>query len=152
MILELKTRLAVREPISGEILNTPEAAAPFLEDMRNLAQEMFVTLTLNTKNRVIRRHMISLGTLNSTLIHPREVFRPAITDGAASIIVAHNHPSGDPSPSAQDLRITKKLIEAGRYIEIALLDHLIIGDGQTLSLRETGLVDFHTEVSPREAA
>ena len=143
MILELKTRLAVREPASGELLNTPEAAAPFLEDMRNLAQEAFCVLTLNTKNRVIKRHLISLGTLSSTLVHPREVFRPAITDGAASIIVAHNHPSGDPSPSVDDLRITKKLIEAGKQIEIAVLDHLIIGDGPILSLKETGLVNFN---------
>ena len=143
MILELKTELAVREPVSGELLNTPEAAAPFLEDMRNLAQEAFCVLTLNTKNRVIRRHLISLGTLSSTLVHPREVFRPAITDGAASIIVAHNHPSGDPSPSADDLRITKKLIESGKQIEIAVLDHLIVGDGQILSLKETGLVEFN---------
>ena len=142
MILELKTRLAVREPVSGELLNTPEAAAPFLEDMRNLAQEAFCVLTLNTKNRVIRRHLISLGTLSSTLVHPREVFRPAITDGAASIIVCHNHPSGDPSPSADDLRITKKLIEAGKQIEIGVIDHLIVGDGPLLSLKESGLVDF----------
>ncbi len=144
MILELKTELAVREPVSGELLNTPEAAAPFLEDMRNLAQEAFCVLTLNTKNRVIRRHLISLGTLSSTLVHPREVFRPAITDGAASIIVAHNHPSGDPSPSADDLRITKKLIESGKQIEIAVLDHLIVGDGQILSLKESGLVEFNS--------
>jgi len=142
MILELKTRLAVREPVSGELLHTPEAAAPFLEDMRHLAQEAFCVLTLNTKSRVIRRHLISLGTLSSTLVHPREVFRPAITDGASSVIVAHNHPSGDPAPSADDLRITGKLIEAGKQIEIGVLDHLIIGDGQILSLRESGLVEF----------
>ena len=111
--------------------------------MRNLAQEAFCVLTLNTKNRVIRRHLISLGTLSSTLVHPREVFRPAITDGAASIIVCHNHPSGDPSPSADDLRITKKLIEAGKQIEIGVIDHLIVGDGLPLSLRESGLVEFN---------
>jgi DNA repair protein RadC len=143
MILELKTGLAVREPLSGEQLNTPAAVTPFLEDMRSLAQEAFCVLTLNTKNRVIRRHLISLGTLSSTPVHPREVFRPAITDGAAAVIVAHNHPSGDPAPSADDLRITKKLIEAGKQIEIAVLDHLIVGDGQILSLKESGLVEFN---------
>jgi DNA repair protein RadC len=111
--------------------------------MRSLAQEAFCVLTLNTKNRVIRRHLISLGTLSSTPVHPREVFRPAITDGAAAVIVAHNHPSGDPAPSADDLRITKKLIEAGKQIEIAVLDHLIVGDGQILSLKESGLVEFN---------
>jgi len=143
MILELKTGLAVREPLSGEQLNPPAAVTPFLEDMRSLAQEAFCVLTLNTKNRVIRRHLISLGTLSSTPVHPREVFRPAITDGAAAVIVAHNHPSGDPAPSADDLRITKKLIEAGKQIEIAVLDHLIVGDGQILSLKESGLVEFN---------
>jgi len=144
MRLILKTDLAVRERASGGLLNTPESAAPFLEDMRDLAQEAFCVLTLNTKNRVIRRHLVSLGTVNSTLLHPREVFRPAITDGAASIIVAHCHPSGDSSPSAEDIRITRKLIEAGKTIEIPVIDHLIVGDGLPLSLRESGLVDFHT--------
>jgi DNA repair protein RadC len=143
MILELKTGLAVREPLSGEQLNTPAAVTPFLEDMRSLAQEAFCVLTLNTKNRVIRRHLISLGTLSSTPVHPREVFRPAITDGAAAVIVAHNHPSGDPAPSADDLCITRKLIAAGRQIEIRVLDHLIIGDGPPLSLKESGLAEFN---------
>lgn len=143
MRLILKTDLAVRERASGERLNSPEAAAPFLEDLQHLAQEAFVVLTLNTKNRVIHRHMVSLGTVNSTLVHPREVFRPAITDGAASIIVSHCHPSGDPSPSADDIRITKKLIEAGKIIEIPVIDHLIVGDGPPLSLKESGLVEFN---------
>ena len=143
MRLVLKTDLAVRERASGELLNSPEAAAPFLEDMRDLTQEAFCVLTLNTKNRVIKRHLVSLGTVNSTLVHPREVFRPAITDGAASIIVAHCHPSGDASPSAEDTRITKKLIEAGKTIEIPVIDHLIVGDGLPLSLRESGLVEFN---------
>ena len=144
MILELKTELAVREPASDVLLNTPEAAAPFLEDLRHLAQEAFVVLTLNTKCRVIKRHLVSLGTVNSTLVHPREVFIPAIRDCASSIIVGHCHPSGDPSPSAQDLRITKKLIEAGKIIEIPVIDHLIVGDGLPFSLRESGLVEFST--------
>ena len=143
MRLVLKTDLAVRERASGELLNSPEAAAPFLEDMRDLAQEAFCVLTLNTKNRVIKRHLVSLGTVNSTLVHPREVFRPAVTDGAASIIVSHCHPSGDPSPSAEDIRITRKLIEAGKIVEIPVLDHLIVGDGPPLSLRESGLVEFN---------
>ena len=86
---------------------------------------------------------MSLGTVNSTLVHPREVFRPAVTDGAASIIVSHCHPSGDPSPSAEDIRITRKLIEAGKIVEIPILDHLIVGDGPPLSLRESGLVEFN---------
>jgi DNA repair protein RadC len=144
MRLILKTDLAVRERASGGLLNTPEAATPFLEDMRDLAQEAFCVLTLNTKNRVIKRHLVSLGTVNSTLVSVREFFRPAISDGASSVIAAHNHPSGDPSPSADDIRITKKLIEAGKIIEIPVIDHLIVGDGLPFSLRESGLVEFTT--------
>jgi DNA repair protein RadC len=91
---------------------------------------------------------VSKGTLNSSLIHPREIFKPAIQYSAAAVILAHNHPSGDPSPSAQDVRITKKLMEAGRTMEINVLDHIIIGrktrEGADdfLSLRESALVDF----------
>jgi DNA repair protein RadC len=144
MILELKTDLAVREKADGPMISTPESAAPFLEDMRHLAQEAFCVLTLNTKNRVIQRHLISLGTVSSTLVHPREVFVPAIRNCASSIIVVHNHPSGDASPSAEDIRITKKLIEAGKTIEIPVIDHLIIGDGHPFSLRDSGLVEFNS--------
>ena len=143
MILELRTDLAVREKADGALINTPESAAPFLEDLRHLAQEAFVVLTLNTKNRVIKRHLVSLGTVNSTLVSARECFRPAISDGAASVIFGHCHPSGDSSPSAEDIRITKKLIEAGKTIEIPVIDHLIVGDGPPLSLRESGLVEFN---------
>ena len=143
MILKLETNLAVREEPAGPKLTSPEEIEKHLEDMRNLAQETFVTLTFNTKNQLIARHLISLGTLNSTLVHPREVFRPAITDGAANVVVAHNHPSGDPSPSAEDIKITRKLIEAGKQIEIAVLDHLIIGSKDFVSLRESGLVQFN---------
>ena len=143
MILKLETELAVRETPTGPKLTSPEQIEKHLKDMRDLAQETFVILTFNIKNRLIARHLISLGTVNSTLVHPREVFRPAITDGAANIVAAHNHPSGDPAPSAEDIRITKKLIEAGHYIEIELLDHLIIGSDDFISLRESGLVAFN---------
>jgi DNA repair protein RadC len=144
MRLILKTDLVVRERADNIPINSPEAIAHYVEDMRDLAQEVFVTLTLNTKNRVIKRHLVSLGTVNSTLVAPREVFRPAILNGASSIIVAHSHPSGDPSPSAEDIRITRKLVEAGKILEIPVLDHLIIGDGLPFSLRESGLVEFAT--------
>jgi DNA repair protein RadC len=143
MILKLETNLAVREAPTGPKLTSPEEIEKQLIDMRDLAQECFVTLTFNTKNHLIARHLISLGTVNSTLVHPREVFRPAITDGAANIVVAHNHPSGCPEPSADDIRITRKLIEAGRQIEIGVLDHLIIGNADFVSLRESGLVAFN---------
>ena len=142
MILRLETDLAVRENPTGPQLTSPDQIEKHLADMRDLAQETFVVLTFTTKNRLIARHLVSLGTLNSTLVHPREVFRPAITDGAANIVVAHNHPSGDPNPSAQDIQITRKLIEAGQLIEIGVMDHLIIGSKDFVSLRESGLVQF----------
>jgi DNA repair protein RadC len=132
----------------GEAQRGPQDVFNFCKDMSRCAQEQFVVLTYDTKSKLIDRHMVALGTLNSTLVHPREVFRPAIIDAAAQIVVVHNHPSGDPSPSAQDIRITKKLIEAARLIEIPLLDHVIIGRPDEnnsqgfLSLRETGLCEF----------
>jgi len=143
MVLELKTELAVREPATQTRLATPAEVAELLRDMAELAQESFVTLSLNARNRLIARHLVSLGTVSSTLVHPREVFRPAIRDGAKSVIVAHNHPSGDPSPSADDVAITRRLVEAGRMLEIELLDHVIIGSGEPFSLRESGLVAFN---------
>ena len=142
MILELKTALAVRENLEGSRISSPSEVANSLEDLRELAQETFCVLTLNTKGRLIRRHLISLGTVDSTLVHPREVFRPAITDGAKTIIVAHNHPSGETSPSAEDIQITRQLIRAGVHIGIPVSDHLIVGNGPPLSLRESGLVEF----------
>lgn len=126
------------------LCRTPEDAAQLVADTATLAQESFTVITLNTKHKVIDRHLITLGLADSSLVHPREVFRTAIQDGAAAIILSHNHPSGDPSPSAEDLRITRQLVEAGRILDIQILDHVIIGRGETpfTSLREAGLVNF----------
>jgi len=139
--------MQLKEP-NGQRIITPNEVYELLKDLSLCAQEQFVVLTINTKNRLIDRHMIALGTVSSTLIHPREVFRPAITDSASQIIVAHNHPSGDPSPSAEDIRITRKLIEAGKVVGIEVMDHIIIGRPNKnggcgwLSLRESGLCTF----------
>ena len=138
--------MTIREA-SGEKMNGPAAAAALVSDIADCAQEQFIVLTLNTKNRLIDRHLVSLGTVNSSLVAPREVFRPAIMDAASSVILVHNHPSGDSSPSSQDIQITKKLIEAGHILGISIMDHLIIGRPTAasegwLSLRETGLVEF----------
>ena len=123
---------------------TPEDAARLLADTAQLAQEAFTVITLNTKNRVIDRHLVTVGLANASLAHPREVFRPALLDGAAAIIAAHNHPSGDPTPSAEDLKITRQLVEAGKILDVKILDHVIIGRGERpfMSLREAGLVSF----------
>ena len=148
--LEIGRRL-VHENI-GETprIATPEEVASVLrERARGLDREVFWVLLLDTKNRLVAPPSeVSKGTLNSSLVHPREIFKPAIQHSASNIILAHNHPSGDPTPSAQDIKITKKLIEAGKILEISVLDHIIIGrktrEGAAdfLSLRESGLVEF----------
>jgi DNA repair protein RadC len=148
--LEIGRRL-VQENIGERprIASPAEAAAVLRERARSLDREVFWVLLLDIKNRLIAPPAeVSKGTLNSSLIHPREIFKPAIQYSAAAVILAHNHPSGDPSPSAQDVRITKKLMEAGRTMEINVLDHIIIGrktrEGADdfLSLRESGLTVF----------
>ena len=108
------------------IIDSPGKAVEQLSDIRTKQQEYFVCLTLDGANRLIAKRIISIGTLTSSLVHPREVFADAITDRAASIIVAHNHPSGSLNPSTADLQVTERLREAGELLGIALLDHLII--------------------------
>lgn len=110
---------------------------PMLE---GLAHERFLVLLLNTKNRLLKVETVSVGTLNASLVHPREVFRTAIRAAAAAVIVAHNHPTGDPTPSPEDVDLTRRLAEAGHLIGIEVLDHLIVGDGRFLSLREQGVL------------
>ena len=148
--LEIGRRL-VQENVgeNPRIASPEEAAAVLRERARSLDREVFWVLLLDTKSRLMAPPCeVSKGTLNSSLVHPREIFQPAIQHSAASVILAHNHPSGDPSPSAQDIRITKKLIEAGKTMEIKVLDHLIMGrktrDGANdfFSLRESGLAEF----------
>ena len=147
--IKMETTLAVREQAAGPLVTTPEQCAKFLTHVEKLAQEAFIVLTLNTKNRVLGTHLISIGTLNSSLVHPREVFRVAIMDSAAAMILAHNHPSGDPTPSAEDIKITKQLVGAGEVMGIKILDHVVLGSADQnetstpfLSLRESGLVKF----------
>ncbi|WP_156291200.1 RadC family protein [Oceanobacillus salinisoli] len=121
------------------IIRSPDDGADYImEEMRNLSQEHFVVLFLNTKNQVIHRQTIFIGSLNASIVHPREVFREAVKRSAASIIVAHNHPSGDPTPSQEDIHVTRRLVESGKMIGIELLDHLIIGDRKFVSLKEKG--------------
>lgn len=134
--------LTVKEATESYVTTPSEVALAF-KDIENLAQETFQILTLNTKRKVIDRHMITLGLMDACLVHSREVFRAAIYDNASSVICVHNHPSGDPTPSAEDIRITRKLIQSGNMIEIPVLDHVIIGHGKHLSMRESGVVDFN---------
>ena len=108
--------------------------------MSNFKQEVFKLILLNTKNIVIGTKDVFKGTLNSSIVHPREVFKEAIHRGSASIIVCHNHPSGDPSPSKEDINITLRLKECGNIMGIELLDHIIIGNNRYVSLKEKGII------------
>ncbi len=133
-----RTRIAV---------NTPEEAAQLVrEEMRDLDREEFRVLMLNTKNVLIRIADVSRGSLNASIVEPREVFKDAIAASAASMILVHNHPSGDPTPSSEDISITKRLVKAGELLNIAVLDHIILGQRTTArpqdftSLKELGLM------------
>jgi DNA repair protein RadC len=139
--LELGKRIGKLHVPERYVIRSPEDAAQYvMDDMRFLSQEHFVCLYLNTKNQVLSRHTVFIGSLNASIVHPREVFKEAFRRSAASIVCLHNHPSGDPSPSREDIDVTKRLVEAGKVIGIELLDHVIIGDQKYISLKEKGYV------------
>jgi DNA repair protein RadC len=108
--------------------------------MREQKREKLVALLLDTKNQIIREETISIGSLNANIVHPREVFKAALMESSASVILSHNHPSGDPTPSREDIAVTEKLVEGGKMLGIEVLDHVIIGDGRYVSLKDEGLV------------
>lgn len=138
-LAELCRRLAKAEAASMLDFTAPETIAQYyMEDMRHKKQEVLKLLLLNTKSRLIGEKNISRGTVNMTLISPRELFIEALQKNAVSIILLHNHPSGDPTPSKEDVLITKRVYDAGALIGIELLDHIIIGDNRFISLREKG--------------
>ncbi|QDP39444.1 RadC family protein [Radiobacillus deserti] len=123
------------------IVRSPEDAAKYFNDLEGLQQEHFEAIFLNTKNVVIGRKNVFKGSLNASIVHPRETFKEAIRLSAASIIVAHNHPSGNATPSREDIEVTKRLKEVGQVTGIELLDHVIIGtSGKFISLKEKGYV------------
>ena len=107
-----------------------------MKDIKDFDREMFVVFHLDSRNRVICREIAHIGTLNACLVHPREVFKNAIVNGADSIILSHNHPSGDPTPSDNDRKITETLREAGKILNIPLLDHVIVGKKEYISMEE----------------
>ncbi|MHB1456790.1 MAG: RadC family protein [Armatimonadota bacterium] len=140
-MVELGKRLAATALDSRTAIRNPQdvvdCVMPFLRDE---PQENFMAIFLNTKNEILKTRIITTGTLDSSLITPRELFREAMSMNSAAVIVAHNHPSGDPTPSREDIAITKRLCQAGEIVGIEVLDHLIIGDGRSLSLKERGLM------------
>ncbi len=139
--LELGSRIASSFRQDSLTITSPKDVADMLmEQMRFYQKEYFKVLLLNTKNQVIASEIVSIGSLNTSIVHPREIFNIAIKRGCASIILAHNHPSGDPTPSKEDMEVTSRLVEAGEIIGIKVLDHLIIGEGRYYSFREGGLI------------
>ncbi|MCA9227946.1 MAG: DNA repair protein RadC, partial [Planctomycetales bacterium] len=140
--IELGRRVAAcSEPQRVESICSPtDAIAYCRQRFARLAsdakQEEFHIVTLNTKNHVIDTHRITVGTLDASLVHPREVFRPAIKDAASSVLLVHNHPSGDPTPSREDHAVTNQLTEAGKLLGIEVLDHIVLGKGTAISIRQ----------------
>jgi DNA repair protein RadC len=138
--IELGRRLSIASPEERPVIQSPEDAATLLlYEMGALEQEHLRVLMLDTRNRVIRTMEVYRGSLNSSTIRIGEIFRDAIRANSAAIIIAHNHPSGDPAPSPEDVRVTKALVEAGELLDIEVLDHLIIGKNCYVSLKSKGL-------------
>jgi DNA repair protein RadC len=138
---ELGRRLAGAAGGVQPAVNTPEDAARLVMGrMRHLDKEEFRVILLNTKNRVVHTETVAVGTLNSTGVQPREVFKSAIRRSAAAVILIHNHPSGDPTPTREDVALTRRLIQAGELVGIEILDHIVIGDNRYVSLKAERLI------------
>ena len=131
-----------RYDLESRKIRSPRDAFNVIEmvlDLQHAACENFGIITLNTKNAVAGLHVLSIGTLNAAMVHPREVFKAAVLNNAASLVCFHNHPSGDPTPSREDEEVTRKLVAAGEMMGIDVLDHIIIGDSRFYSLKENGI-------------
>lgn len=135
-------RLVEEPPLysSKELKNPCDVAELFQDFLKDCDREMFCILNLRTKNQVINVNVVGMGTLNSVLVHPREVFKSAILSNASSIILAHNHPSGDPEPSRHDIEVTKRLAEAGNLMGIEVLDHIVVAENRYFSFREENIL------------
>ncbi|KRM07898.1 DNA repair protein [Liquorilactobacillus ghanensis DSM 18630] len=137
LLCEFAERLAKRpKMILGQVIGSCQLGNQLVDEFGLYQQEILIVLLLDTKNQVMARKILFKGTLDAATVHPREIFNYALHYPTARIIVAHNHPSGDPTPSTNDLRLTKRLEQCGQLLGIALLDHLIIGSNEYLSLRE----------------
>jgi DNA repair protein RadC len=136
---ELTRRLRSRNGHGRAVLSSPaEVYSRYGPLMEDLDKEVFRIALLDAQNGLLRDVVVSEGTLSASLVHPREVFKPAILESAASVILLHNHPSGDPTPSREDLRLTRQLVECSRLLELHIHDHVVIGHGRYASLAERG--------------
>lgn len=149
--IQLKQIKAIYETIyvSEEVVNylktgtrytSPSQVYEMFSFLMQETKEMFITLHLDGKNRIVCCDLVSIGSLNQSIVHPREVFKTACLSNAAAVILIHQHPTGDPTPSSEDIAITRRLKEAGEIMGIKILDHIIVGDGEYLSFIERGLL------------
>ncbi|WP_425446576.1 RadC family protein [Dethiothermospora halolimnae] len=139
--LEMSRRIASIKAIDKLKITSPsDVSNVLMEEMRYLKKEYFKVILLDTKNQIISIENISIGNLNSSIVHPREVFSVAIKRSSASIILTHNHPSGDPTPSGEDINVTNRIVASGNILGINVLDHIIIGDGNYVSLKEKNIL------------
>ncbi len=139
--IEIGKRINFREALSKVKITEPNTIANlYMDEMRYLQKEHFRIMLLDTKNQIIVTEEISVGTLNASIVHPRDVFKAAIKRNSNSMILVHNHPSGDPAPSNEDINITNRLVDAGNLIGIKVLDHIIIGDNRYISFKEKNLI------------
>ena len=139
-IAEISRRLEAPDPEKISFGSSTDVAQYYMPLFAHVRHEVFTVLMLDARNRLIREQRVSEGSLTASVVHPREVFRLAIIESAASVIFLHNHPSGDPTPSQDDLRITTQLVDAGRLIDIRVLDHIILGYKQFTSLATKGII------------
>lgn len=133
-------REAAPDYLETRRFNSPAQIYELFIDLRLEAKELFIVLHLDGKNRIVCFEIVSVGSLNQAIVHPREVFKSALLSSAAALLLVHNHPTGDPSPSQEDMVITKRLVEVGELIGIRVLDHIIVGDGGFVSFVERGLI------------
>ena len=139
--IEFGRRIGAKTAEQRQTIQGPEdVAACAMPRLRYQTKEYFLVLLLNMKNQVLSLQTISVGSLSASIVHPREVFQVAIRQAAAAIILFHNHPSGDPAPSKEDIAVTERLVQAGKLMDIPVLDHVIIGDNKYISLKEKGMV------------
>lgn len=140
-VKELVRRLS-KENEKIDVVHGPEDVAHFaMPILRDELKEHFAILSLNTKNHIIGWDVVSVGSLTASIVHPREVFEVALRHHAASIILVHNHPSGDPAPSKEDIAVTQRLTKAGKVMDVPVLDHIIIGNHRFVSLKERGILN-----------
>jgi DNA repair protein RadC len=140
LYLELAKRVCKKGLSIRPTISCPAEALPFLTEIREKSKEHFLCLYLNARHQVIHNEIISIGTLSASIVHPREVYVPAISHKAACVLLAHNHPSGDPAPSREDIELTRRLVQAGEIIGIEVVDHIIISPSDFVSLKEQGVL------------